>query len=578
VKQRQLTSRNAWEKLFGRDQQTFDSNQKIEGDNWPTCFVNPMTNLPNGTAIQAFADEQRDVLRWMREIESTVFQRIGRGQDPAGLVRHLLQSQRRIAHRSDFIAELANAIAAFAANTRNIKELEALVAFTQQLNTQAAALNLDGSPWDNFIHDVIVAGLQRHPIQTNLFILHLLGRKPEGTLVEPIYRYLKHQGCEEPHHFAVFLYFAPELRGYKKSWFEIEWRQVMSRSGSRKSAIQYIAPRLPTDLGSFDIGKHAEKRWRGESSSPLLNAIRRDDWDAVNADCRGDFRKEIPFSLYEQFLHYDYKFTHTDTTLTVELPEVIDAVGLFGARRTFEGITATAGADLPEILAHGAHSLVSGNAIAGGQIAYLQSQGVDLSETLRDAIRTHQNNLIPLLMNQYGAVIDEAAVRETLISANFDAFVRFVHPGLQSVNFAKASLAHYIAEANAIQAFKFSLMKDVEAGREFDPYVVAPAGENRTFLHWGANYNADEVIEFWGRNWGNLGFDAIDGKNWNPCHVAYMRAISGPRLWKHGPAGNEDSNPPDPATHFEPYPGSNYIGKRKQLYAFMEKRTDVTFA
>jgi hypothetical protein len=190
-----------------------------------------------------------------------------------------------------------------------------------------------------------------------------------------------------------------------------------------------------------------------------------------------------------------------------------------------------------------------------------------------------------LLRDQGGAQLDAAAVREALMSANYGAFVD-MYDELVNIDMGNASLWHYIARANAGEAFKYSLVRELqkrrkqaeEAGTEMEPFdpLEHRAKENRTFLHWAAAFDANEVVDFWARNWGNVGLDAIDDRNFNPAHYAYMRAITGTDTWTNGPVGNIDTKK-DLLALKPPYPGQHYLKSHKPLYTFLMMRTDPNY-
>jgi hypothetical protein len=141
-----------------------------------------------------------------------------------------------------------------------------------------------------------------------------------------------------------------------------------------------------------------------------------------------------------------------------------------------------------------------------------------------------------------------------------------------------------MACTSAGEAFKFALVQELDKrrkkaaddGAEMEPFdpLEHRAKEGRTFLHWAAAYDANEIVDFWARTWGNAGFDAVDERNFNPSHYAYMRACTGTAEWRNGPVGNMDTKKAVLAT-LPPYPGQHYLDHRKPLYTFMMRRTDV---
>jgi hypothetical protein len=95
-----------------------------------------------------------------------------------------------------------------------------------------------------------------------------------------------------------------------------------------------------------------------------------------------------------------------------------------------------------------------------------------------------------------------------------------------------STIYHLAARSNAVHTFKYLLVQSFEKviNENGDQVPVADSvpgkPNNRTFLHWAARSSSKEVIRFSVRNFGNLGFNAIDCVNLNPAHYGYIHGSS----------------------------------------------------
>jgi hypothetical protein len=467
----------------------------------------------------------------------------------------------------DVFAELVNAIAAAAAIADSLEKYNLLVALVRELDRLGTEAEGQGSIWSRIGYRIAEACLQHHPGQTNLFLLLLLNVPPvdDGTREEEdpesedfqkvldvyvIYKFLRNQGARSPINAGIFLYFMYELHQIKPAWAEREWRDfVTGMAHSKRAPLRLIAPDFPTVWEPNNMARrvaHDRARRAGRAVGPgaaLIDAIREDNVDAFVAAAGDDFKAQIPFSIYEQLFHFEYRFVvQSNGDLEIELgPTALDAVAILGADNIFNYVMGTPNG--PSLLQDAAYALVTGNRTQGGdgRLALAQGDfGVDFGNTLAAAIRMHDNELVSWMLEKHWDGLSANAFDAAFRFANIPAFhILFEHlkdeyrEGLQALfAIGEPTLHHLAARANAVWAFKVLLA---------DPPVTEPAGtgdgvvffnpyartkNDRTFLHWAAAFGAKEVTRFWARNFGNLGFDALDKYHLNPAHYGYIRGTS----------------------------------------------------
>jgi hypothetical protein len=153
----------------------------------------------------------------------------------------------------------------------------------------------------------------------------------------------------------VLTYFIPELATHRKKSVVNQWWRELVTDKTDGAAFSLIVPAELKEVkpdalqveGAFDAFKAL--RAAGKNPLPLLEAIRRDNVaDFLPYVARNKYDLPIPFSVYEQYFHFDYiiepdnQGDEQDRKRKFKrLPNLIDAIAFFGARECF-GLVITA--------------------------------------------------------------------------------------------------------------------------------------------------------------------------------------------------------------------------------------------
>jgi hypothetical protein len=301
--------------------------------------------------------------------------------------------------------------------------------------------------------------------------------------IYPIHRYVKTRcGSLTPIPGSILLYFLPELSESFLTSTIASWRKL---SMLTKSLI--CPPEIPLDLEleDADFSTFKELRAAGHSASSILNAIRSDNVEDFVRLASGDFTQIIPFSIYEQYLKFEYRFEkdEEDSKLKVAaVPTVCDAIALFEAKNCFAAVLEIE----PQSLINASQTL-----IATAKIGFLdraRESGLEIQEDPEALAR----GLVLRTVDSEVSVTKEIIIA-VLIGANISAFWEFAEKGSLNALFAEEeapSLLHWIARANAVTAFKLMLVKG-------KINVISRPSNQRTFLHWAANFAAFDVVRLW---------------------------------------------------------------------------------
>jgi hypothetical protein len=480
-----------------------------------------LVDTPAHPSVKAFVAKEQEYKEFLANLEDWIFSELTT-EDPnvvGGVVGRISQAPLAAAGsptHGDAVAEVANALAAAAAiQTKSYDPLVGVV-------TGLAKLGGEGNKWGTIPFQVAQAALLRFKNQANLFLLKLIEVGPEngGLDLYVIYKFLRNQQSAGNAAFTItFLYFAPELLAGFPAFFQEHWKEVAGIREAEGSFVKVInCGELPgtrdVTVDKFDAFK--AKRATGKGEDPLLNAIREDD-DATFTPflASHDLKQRIPFSIYEQFFHYEYIWKQTDSKWAVERPEFLHAIALFGAANCFNIFLQDPSPDVSERVKAASSSIASNPGFFGRAQEYGASVG---GEALRSMVRYHKNESVESLLatvNPAGEVIGDS-----LVYANFTAFTQFLLKGFGEAFHGEKVITplHYAAKGNAIAAFKTLLSKG-----PVNPYAVTST--RRSFLHWAASYGAWEIAEFWVTNFKEIGLDQVDEKNLGPAGVAY-RALT----------------------------------------------------
>jgi hypothetical protein len=352
-----------------------------------------------------------------------------------------------------------------------------------------------------FSYEVAEACLARFPLQTLLFVLRLLEAKL--LTIYPIHNYVSRRiSASNPVPAVVLLYFSPELSAAFPIATTAAWRKV---SAHTKSLIcpEEIPPDIPLD--DADFTEFCKLRARGFSPSPLIGVIRADDAEEFLRLTDGEFDQTVPFSIYEQYLHFEYRFERDDDSEIqfASLPTLCDAIALFGSRKCFAEVLEKQ----PDALSCAAKSLVE--SAGNGLLELAQEAGVELEETESGrgiALRTAD------------PPASKAAVIASLVGSNPGAFAKFMEEGAVRRFFSpgpdEPALVHWAARGNAITALKLLFgTGTVDLDSRLDSH--------RSMLHWAANFAAFDVIRLWTVRLGQLdGVNEKDESGLTPLDIA----------------------------------------------------------
>jgi hypothetical protein len=488
-------------------------------------------NLP---ALQAFAATAGAWEAFLVEVEKWIFEDLASGSDSVGSITGQITAASQLStDKPDYLdgrAEVASRVAAAAAAEK--KSYDNLVALVQGL----------ANAWPGFVFQVAKALLLRFPNQANFFLLKLI----EAGVLDPvvIYNYVKVQwGQRNPASSVVLAYFLPELIALQNNKFIIDsWRGIVTDKSPNSVADLILPEELKTvtqekvaEAGIFDAFKAA--RAKGEHPAPVVAAIRADDVQAFMPHAAtNDYTLTIPFSLYEGFLHFEWTIEpeggdqNQNKFKFRALPTYVDAIALLDASQCFDTVL-TAPREAVEKALEKAGSSLLGAGSGQGILARAVNAGAKVKpEHLVTAVRLHQQGSLEWAVETDGVTVTDAVLGATAVYANFTAFKLFNDANRVADRFAKdvtPTFLHYIARGNAVTLFKLFLSqpnlwnKDANA-----PRPKAKTGSDRTFLHWAANYGADEVVAFWVKALGlKEGLDVRDKLNQFPADIAGARGI-----------------------------------------------------
>jgi hypothetical protein len=301
------------------------------------------------------------------------------------------------------------------------------------------------------------------------------------------------------------------------------WKRLIAERGDASLLRLLQPPEYPTvqDLAKADWVRFRELRNIGKHPSSLLSAIRRDsEADFLSHVAQHDYAQVIPYSLYEQYFHFDYEITvGPDNRPRVALPKIVDAIALLGAVSCWATLMSEERINKEEVLGQAARSIIAHGSTTGFLAGAIDAGMVIEGRSLESAVRFHDNKALVHLLDSQGALVTDDAIAAALVYANFTAFEIFHGEGLAKffADATKPGMLHYIAKGNAITAFKLTL-----ATEEVDP--CRKTTTKRSFLHWAADYGAYDVAEFWLEKLGvAFGLDAVDEAAQSPAGIAFAR-------------------------------------------------------
>lgn len=472
-----------------------------------------------------------------------------------GLIQEKISNYNGVIPHRRWMAEAASMVAAAAAiESNSYVHLADLVA---GLN----GVKQEGTNWDDFGYQVTIRCLRNHAGQVNHFLLALLEK---GAIeVAWILRYLskESENVHVPENgnctrlgnaICLAVFFAKELLAFNKKKFHYIWENLFSIGTNGKFLAEVISG-LPPSYTKVNWEEFAQKRTQGNSGNEMLEAIKKDDYGEVQR-LAGEEKPldeiEIPFSLFEPYMHIDYQWVCTNERVGLSRPiKLMDAVGIFGAWNCFCGLCQLVeGSKLLPLLEECKSNLISGGS-KKGFIDKMNDFGVNMTGCLKYAVRFHHNDAIDFLLNsakQKDAVCD-SAIAEASAAANFQALEQFSMQEGWAEYLKSGHLFHMLAIGNSAEFFALSL---AELSGEFDPYAGGPTG--CTFLHYAARYQSFEIFRLWCSIFGRVGLDAVwkpQSAPLNPAHVWRLYSICRPV-------------PSKQLTEFEKSPEYAYIFKR----------------
>lgn len=467
----------------------------------------------NSQLAQQFKKHEDAIMDAMGTIEEQIFTELHK--DEANLVGTVvgkltaIEIEAGLEHEYIF-AEVCNAIAAAAAI--EFKSYDNLVSVVGELSKVDKA----GTRWKETAFYVTLRCMENHLSQTRYFLLKCL---LAGVIeIHWIYKFLSVEHCMQPHHMALFLYFAPELQAYKKNWFCAQWRDVHTVDLRRNnvSLASMMCADLKDSIDNCDWEAFKTKRNAGVSESPILKAIREDNFgelkDIMKEESFAD--KKITFDLYEGYLHKEFIFnldTNKDT-FGPAAANIFEVIGAFNAEKCLTGALMLVEDKMTQVLEAAKAYLVGNQAM----VKIIENKGANFSGVLKDVIRCHNNDAVEYLLNKEAgrAAVDMDAAEAAMVYANFTAFL-IIENNLPAAGNG-FTIYHAMAKGNAVTAFRAALSK----AKTFDPYAATET--NCTFLHYAGKYQSWEVAKAWCDSYKNFGLDAIDKvRQYNPVGYAF---------------------------------------------------------
>lgn len=473
-----------------------------------------------------------------------------------GLIQEKVSNYNGVVPHQRWLAEAASMVAAAAAiESKSYDHLADLVA---GLN----GVKQEGTNWGDFGYQVTIRCLRNHAGQVNHFLLALLEK---GAIqINWILRYLakESENVHVPDNgnctrlgnaICLAVFFGKELLECNKKKFHYIWENLFSIGANGQFLAETISG-LPPSYTKVNWEEFGEKRKQANSGNEMLEAIKKDDYNEVLrlAGERPLEEIEIPFSLFEPYMHIDYHWVCTNERVGLSRPiKLMDAVGIFGAVNCFTGLCQLMdSAKLLPLVEECKASLVSGGG-KKGFVDKMNDLGVSMAGCLKYAVMFHHNEAIDFFLNsaKQKDTVSDSAIAEASAAANFQALEQFSMQEGWDQYLKSGHLFHMLAIGNSAEFFALCL---AELQGEFNPYAEGPAGAGCTFLHYAARYQSFEIFRLWCSIFGRVGLDAVwkpQSTPFNPAHVWRVYRISRPVT-------------SDALTEFQKSPEYAYIFKR----------------
>jgi hypothetical protein len=413
-----------------------------------------------------------------------------------------------------------------------------------------------------------------HPTNTLLFLLLLVQK--EVLNFGYIYHFLKRNEDANCGVAIALVYFAPEMLAYKtkergsRKWSVHDaWRRIHDNFKGLFGILG--VPDFETELfdrvpeAAWEV--HKAKRISGSSDLPLLKVIKEDNAEELSTLLvQNNIELEIDFSMYEQYFHYNYNIVKVQGSQgeveckPSQKPQILEAVGLLGAKRCWEVIN---GLELDAKQKKEAVNRALGALIAtpklGLGMEFIQTftdEDIRVGHAVVAVIQNHNQDMLQILLAKK-IESGEQEVTAAIEYANFWALKMLTE--LRNLDFelswtdsedpeVNCSLYDKLARCNAVLQFQYLLryaLQDSIKDVIINPHSKNSKGQN--FLHRGASVGSAEILSFWLESWGLEGHVTTEDTCYNPYALL---PYSGKVLKKEGEPKTEG----EPKIEDKPYP------------------------
>ena len=464
-----------------------------------------------GESLQLSSEE---VVRNLVKVEEAIFQELKKPDSLAGVIDKIKTAFGEIgANPREAQAELAHMFAV--AGILEKTTFSHLVDVIENL-VNDEKLNLSELPWH-----IAKRCLVDFPFESRGLLLEMLERELYDPVI--IYDHMKMQR-HTLEYLSLLMFFAPELAKVNEKMIKILVNQWIQGTKGWKGGYEGTLHEMPfplewvgkEDFDAVDWDKHRKLRRLGHSEDKVMEAIRKDDPDALQALLNeGTANLTVAFSIYELYVHAIPEERGSPYQVTPQFPQKCWTVPTLCAL-----LHATKCADLlRDKMIDADDDLVE--AIVEGEMLELLEQVVDsrpeaLPQAAAAAIRCHQNEIFKWILEKPGFDPSNDLCHVAIRYSNFTAFQLLMEKGKS--NTLKALCV--AAATDSIGMLKF-LMSHVD-------YVLPyqPVGPNRaTFLHFAAFSGGHAVLHWWVETFGEVGLDALDGARFNPYHYLLIKGL-----------------------------------------------------
>ena len=470
--------------------------------------MTPDTHAALGEGLRTSSEA---VVNNLKELETVIFADLKGADSVAGVIDKIKKAFGEIgADPREAKAELAHMFAV--AGTLEKTTFRDLVDVIQNLVADNEK-DLSDLPWY-----VAKRCLVDFPFQSRGLLIEMLEREMFDPVI--IYDHLKTLRYTLEY-LILLMFFAPELARVNKKMIRIkvnQWIQGHGWKGAYSEKLREMP--YPTewvsqpDFEQIPWEKHGEDRRYGRGRHEVLDAIRKDDPDALQALLR-DGNMTVPFSFYELYVHVIPEDRKTPFEVKPQFPEQAwttpQLCALFGAKKCAQL--------LRDKMVDADDDLV--DAIVEGDMVEILQEVVEarpaaLPRAAEAAIRCHKNDIFNWIVEKPDFDASKHLIETAIRYSNYTAFQWLVSRG--KVNFARALCV--CAATDSIGMMKF-LLSHADAVHPYHP--IGPG--RATFLHFAAFHGGHAVLHWWVDTFGTIALDAVDGDGLNPYHYLVIKGL-----------------------------------------------------